>query len=122
VSIFARKAAGLEKVEEVEGEIREFLNRGTGEPPPRQTNDSEIVTNNLNSLLQRVSGNSVQEIDRLIIELKMLREQLEREGERIAREIVGYASLSQTAMQSTKIIAESLTASRKFPGLFDISE
>jgi hypothetical protein len=122
VSIFARKAAGLEKVEEVEGEIREFLSRDTGEPLRRQTNDSEMVTNNLNSLLQRVSGNSLQEIDGLIIDLKMLRERLQREGERVAREIVGYASLSQAAMQSTKIIAETLTASRKSPDPADISE
>jgi hypothetical protein len=122
VSIFARKAAGLEKVEEVEGEIRELLNRGSGEPLRRQTNDSELVTNNLNSLLQRVSGNSLQEIDRLIIELKVLRERLQREGERVAREIVGYASLSEAAMQSTKIIAETLTASRKSPDRADISE
>jgi hypothetical protein len=122
VSIFARKAAGLEKVEEVKGEIRELLNRGSGEPLRRQTNDSEMVTNNLNSLLQRVSGNSLQEIDRLIIELKVLRERLQREGERVAREIVGYASLSQAAMQSSKIIAETLTASRKYPDRADISE
>lgn len=122
MSIFARKATGLEKVEEVEGEIRELLSRDTGEPLRRQTNDSEMVTNNLNSLLQRVSGNSLQEIDRLIIDLKMLRERLQREGDRVAREIVGYASLSQMAMQSTKIIAESLTAWRRFPDPSDISE
>jgi hypothetical protein len=122
VSIFARKAAGLEKVEEVEGEIRELLNRGSGEPVPRQMNDSEMVTNNLNSLLQRVSGSSLQEIDRLIIDLKVLRERLQREGERVAREIVGYASLSQAAMRSTKIISENLTASRKSPDRADISE
>jgi hypothetical protein len=40
----------------------------------------------------------------------MLREQLQHDGERMAREIVGYASLSQAAMQSTKILTDSLTS------------
>jgi hypothetical protein len=40
--------------------------------------------------------------------LGTLRERLQDEGERVQREIVEYATLSQAAMQSTKIIAESL--------------
>jgi hypothetical protein len=59
-------------------------------------------------LLQRVSGNSAQEIDRLITELQTLRDVLQSEGARVQREITQYAHLSQSAMQSTKIIAESL--------------
>jgi hypothetical protein len=38
-----------------------------------------------------------------------LRERLEDEGERVQREIVEYATLSQAAMQSTKIIARSVS-------------
>ena len=34
---------------------------------------------------------------------------------RVQREVVGYASLSQSAMQSTKIITESLSHWRKPP-------
>jgi hypothetical protein len=62
------------------------------------------VTNNISSLLQRVAGASVQKIDRLIAELQNLRETLSTEGECVQREIAKYATLSQSAMRSTKII------------------
>jgi hypothetical protein len=59
-------------------------------------------------LIQRVSGSSTKEIDMLIDELENLRNFLLSEGERVQREISGYASLSQSAMQSTRIIAEGI--------------
>ena len=71
-------------------------------------NDGRIGVDYIGSLIQRVSANSLQEIDRLISYLKILRERLHGEGERVRREIVEYATLSQAAMQSTKIIAESM--------------
>ena len=55
------------------------------------------------------------EIDKLVAELQTLREMLQNEGARVQREIVEYASLSQAAMQSTRIIAESLTSWKKIP-------
>jgi len=95
----------------VEGEIREFVRRDGGATLRRAPEtDSELVANNIGSLLQRVAGTSVQEIDRLIAELQNLREMLSVEGARVQREIVQYATLSQSAMQSTKIIAESLAS------------
>jgi hypothetical protein len=108
---------GLDRIgAEVEGGIRELVSRDVAEPRRQiadRSNDSETVINNLGLLLQRVSLNSVNEIDELISELKMLREQLQHDGERMAREIVGYASLSQAAMQSTKILTEGLTSRSK---------
>jgi len=105
---------GLDRMgAEVEGGIRELVSRDVAEPRRQianHGNDSESVINNLGLLLQRVSLNSVNEIDELISELKMLREQLQHDGERMAREIVSYASLSQAAMQSTKILTDSLTS------------
>jgi len=99
---------------EVEGEIREFVRREVATNPGRQPeNESEQVANNLNSVLQRVSSTSVQEIDKLITELQMLRDKLQSEAARVQREIVEYATLSQAALQSTKIIAESLIEWRK---------
>ena len=99
---------------EVEGEIREFVRREVATNPGRQPeNESEQVANNLNSVLQRVSSTSVQEIDKLITELQMLRDKLQSEAARVQREIVEYATLSQAALQSTKIIAESLTQWKK---------
>jgi hypothetical protein len=93
---------------EVEGEIREFVRRDGASLRRAPENDSELVANNISTLLQRVAGSSVQEIDGLISELQTLRELLQTEGARVQREIAEYAHLSQSAMQSTKIIAESL--------------
>jgi cell division septum initiation protein DivIVA len=71
-------------------------------------NESEVVANNLGAILQRVAGSSLQEIDRLVSELQSIRDLLETEGARVQREIAEYAHLSQSSIQSTKIIAESL--------------
>ena len=108
--IKTRESAEVDKAEEteVEGEIREFVRRDVATLRRQPESDSEMVASNISSLLQRVSGTSVQEIDKLIGELQTLREMLANEGARVQREIVEYATLSQAAMQSTKIIAESL--------------
>ena len=68
---------------EVEGEIRDFVRRDTASLRRQPESDSVLVANNISSLLQRVAGTSVQEIDRLIAELQNLRETLSTEGERL---------------------------------------
>jgi hypothetical protein len=115
--IKSREPAEHDKVPEteVEGEIREFVRRDVATLRRNPESDSEMVASNISSLLQRVAGTSVQEIDKLIGELQTLRDMLHNEGARVQREIVEYATLSQAAMQSTKIIAESLTHWKKIP-------
>jgi chemotaxis protein histidine kinase CheA len=120
MSMFTRESTGLEQVEaQVEGEIREFVRRdfaGARRPAAApERGEAETVASNIGSLLQRVSLSSVQEIDRLISDLTQLRARLHQEGERVQRQIVEYASLSQAAMQSTKIIADSLNHWRRTP-------
>jgi hypothetical protein len=100
---------------QVEGEIREFVRRDVATLRRQPENESEMVASNIGTLLQRVAGTSVKEIDKLILELQTLREMLHSEGARVQREIVEYATLSQAAMQSTRIIAESLTQWKKVP-------
>jgi hypothetical protein len=97
---------------EMEGEIRDFVRRDVASLR-RPENDSEVVANNIGTLLQRVAGTSVQEIDRLISELQRVRDLLQNEGARVQREIVEFATLSQAAMQSTRIISESMTTWKK---------
>jgi hypothetical protein len=99
---------------EMEGEIRDFVRRDVATSLRRQP-ESEVVATNIGALLQRVAGTSVQEIEKLIGELQTLRDMLQTEAQRVQREIVEYATLSQAAMQSTKIIAESLTQWKKVP-------
>ena len=95
---------------EFEGEIREFIRRDVSHLR-RATPDgaSEQAVNNINSLLDRVSGSSVGEIDGLIADLRNVRDFLQTEGDRVQREIASYAQLSQVAMTSVKIIAESMS-------------
>jgi hypothetical protein len=115
MSISERETTELDKVHEVEGEIRKFVRRDINSMRRNRETDSQQVANNISSLLQRVAGTSVQEIDRLIAELQSLRETLSTEGERVRREIARYATLSQSAVQSTKIIGESIAYWRKVP-------
>ena len=96
----------------VEAEIREFVQHD-GASVRRTSADSELLANSIETLLQRVAGTSVQEIDGLIAELQTLRSLLPKEGARVQRSLAEYAHLSQSAMQSTRIIAESLTQSKQ---------
>jgi hypothetical protein len=100
---------------QVEGEIREFVRRDVATFRRHPESDSEVVANNIGTLLQRVAGTSVKEIDKLIVELQTLRDMLQTESSRVQREIVEFATLSQAAMQSTKIIAESITHWKRVP-------
>jgi len=103
---------------DVEGEIREFVRRDVVINPGRHPdNESQLVANDINSVLQRATATSVQEIDKLITELQAVRDMLHREAARVQREIVQYSTLTQAALQSTKTIAESLEQWRTAPDL-----
>jgi len=103
------KIEDTETPSEFEGEIREFIRRDVSHLRRPQNEASEAAVNNINSLLDRVSGSSVTEIDSLIADLRNVRDFLKTEGERVQREIASYAQLSQVAMTSVKIIAESMS-------------
>jgi hypothetical protein len=95
-----------------EGEIREFVRRDvTAVRRPRGDMETagDPVTDNLNALIKRVSGASMEEIDRVILELQSVRDMLRHEGDRVSREVAGYASLSHAAMTAMSVIADSLT-------------
>ncbi len=80
-----------------------------------------MIANNVGSLLRRVTGTSTREIDNLINELQNLRDKLRTDGNRVQRDIVEYAALSQSVMQLTKIISESLMQVKKLPDAPSIS-
>ena len=102
-------AAATAAVEEVEGEIRAFVRRDLSVFRRRQQESGgEAAVENVNSVIERVSGASVVEIERVMAELAQVRDMLRNEGQRVQREISGYASLSQAAMTSMKIIGDSL--------------
>jgi len=106
------RVAKLDEIEtpnEFEGEIREFIRRDASNLRRPLPDASEQAVTNINSLLDRVSNSSVSEIDRLMGDLRNVRDFLASEGERVQREIQSYAQLSQVAMTSVKIIAEGMT-------------
>ena len=103
---------GLEKVNQVEAEIRDFVRRDL-QGVRRSADATDAVASNINSLVQRVAGSTLREIDLLLRELEGLRDLLHSEGERVQREVAGYAQLSQAAMNSTRVIAESMQTWRK---------
>ena len=105
-------------VSEVEAGIRDFVRNDIAylrrpavsapEAAPLDPN-AEATVNSVNSLIQRVAGTSLAEIEKLISELESLRDLLHTEGQRVQREISGYAQLSQAAMKSTRMIADNVT-------------
>jgi len=108
----------LAAVSEVEAGIRDFvrndiayLRRPAVASPETAPLDAsaEATVSNVNSLIQRVAGTSLAEIEKLISELESLRDLLHAEGQRVQREISGYAQLSQAAMKSTRMIADNVT-------------
>jgi hypothetical protein len=121
--------SNLAAVSEVEAGIRDFVrndiaylrrpgaNGSATEAPAAATeaaaaapldSSTEATVNSVNSLIQRVAGTSLAEIEKLIGELESLRDLLHAEGQRVQREISGYAQLSQAAMKSTRLIADNV--------------
>ena len=104
-----------------EGEIREFVRRDVSFPH-RRLKEIDVADSpaaeNLNAQVRHIAGMSMDEIDRVIRELESVREMLRDEGERVSREIAGYASLSHAATTAMKVIADSI---RQWKGTQDKS-
>jgi hypothetical protein len=82
----------------------------------RRSDHGRITTDNVSTLVQRVAGQSVREIDNVIDELQAVRDALRTEGERLRRDLNSYASMNQSAMASMKIIGESMSQWRSTLG------
>jgi hypothetical protein len=106
-----------------EGEIREFVRRDVNaarrphtEVEPADDAGQPVVADNLNALIGRVSQASVAEIERVIQELQSVRDMLRQEGERVSREVAGYASLNHAARTAMSVIGDSLIQWKGEPG------
>lgn len=119
---------GVEKLADIdqaaanafEGEIREFIRRDVSFLRRQRSDGGHAVDSpaeNLNALIRRVSAASTDEIDRIIAELQSVRAMLNSEGERVSREIAGYASLNHAAMTAMKVISESISQWQSAPGM-----
>jgi hypothetical protein len=85
----------------------------------RQTENSnvEMAVNNLATLLDWVSDVSTREIDNLIGELRVLREKLEADRDRIQGDVAEYAALSQAVMRLTANISDSVDSLPSAPSI-----
>ena len=81
-------------------------------PQPEVLGD---VNQSIGALIDKVSGTSIAEIEKLVSELHTVRNYLKAEGDRIQQEMARYAHLSETASSSVRIITESLGQWRKDP-------
>ena len=86
---------------------RARTDEGHGDPMPPE---------HLSDLLGHVSKNSTGEVDSLIGDFERLRRKLQRDGERLQREIEEYKALSDQVMQFTKVISESMEKVRASVG------
>ena len=81
----------------------------------RVSNESEERDVEFSSLISRISSQSVHEIDHLIEGLQGLRKKLDDDGDRIQRDIGEYSTFSQSVVDLTKIVSESMTFIDKPP-------
>ena len=110
-------ASTTASVDRVEGELRAFIRRDVSLHRTRR--DNVDASTDLGSLVDRMAGASIQEIERVMAELANVRDRLRNEATRLQGELNNYAATSQAAMNSMKIVGDSLvkwkSQTTKFP-------
>jgi hypothetical protein len=97
---------------QIEEALRESVRQNAAHIRYEPENTSQVVTD-VNSLVQRVAGVSLDQLDDAIVDLRQLRDFLHSEGERIQREISGYLQLNHIAIGSTKSIVDNIVQWKK---------
>jgi hypothetical protein len=97
---------------QIEEALRESVRQNAPHIRHEPENTSQVVTD-VNSLVQRVAGVSLDQLDDAIVDLRQLRDFLHSEGERIQREISGYLQLNHIAIGSTKSIVDNIVQWKK---------
>jgi hypothetical protein len=115
-----RRAEKLDDAEQAaadvfEGEMREFVRRDLSRLQ-QQLSEADPTTGptaeSLDALIRRIGGASIEEIDRVIVELQEVRNLLCNERERLSHEVARYASLSRMSVTAMKSISDSLKQSK----------
>jgi len=94
----------------VEDEIRQVVRRDMPflQRQRSEGNADSSAIETLNALVGRLGFDSMEDIDRVIRDLESIRDMLQKEGQRVIREIAGYASLSDAARTAMRVIADSI--------------
>jgi hypothetical protein len=82
---------------------------------PEASAESASTTEHLDVMIRRIARDSMTEIGRVIRDLENVSDMLRNEGERISREVNGYASLNHAATATMKVITESLKQWKERP-------
>jgi|SRR5215203_6634975 len=97
-------ASTTASVDRAEGELRAFIRRDVS----LHRRDNVDASTDLGSLVDRMAGASIQEVERVMAELANVRDRLRNEATRLQGELNNYAATSQAAMNSMKIVGDSL--------------
>jgi hypothetical protein len=90
---------------ELEGNIRTVVwDSAAARKAVVEGEDDQMSAGDLTASLRQVSKESIDEIDHLIAELQTLRKKLKTDGDRIERDIMQHAALSEQATKLTKIV------------------
>jgi hypothetical protein len=107
---FLRQDAAMRRAPE--GSTQDVLRRepegSTQDVLRREPESATQVVTDVNSLVQRVAGVSLTQLQNVIFDLQDLSDFLHSEGERIQGEISNYLQLSQTAMGKSKIVSDNI--------------
>jgi hypothetical protein len=108
-----RQHEQIDAAAQLEEDITALIRRDN---PPSHHRDREPVANPtsgpMNGLLQQVAGTSIEEIDRIILELQNVRDMLRGESERLSNEVARYADLNNTTMTLMRSVADRLKLSK----------
>jgi uncharacterized protein YfkK (UPF0435 family) len=117
MSVTRTTTANLRTEDALESSIRDSALSNVARMRQAPDTDSEVIAADLGKMLQRVSGVSVSEIDRVMADLQAVREHLENEGARVQRTLNEFAHLSQTSVQSVNAIADALAQIKRVADL-----
>jgi hypothetical protein len=111
----------MAKNQELNEEMRELIEEGTSTSLIKEldalnrnrvnttTNVEAAVPSDVNTLLERMSGASLAEMDKAIQELQKARNFLRNEKERLRLEIAEHLRLTKAAMGSARAVSENIT-------------
>jgi hypothetical protein len=77
---------------------------------PRLPDVTGQADNDYSGLVSGISVRSIQEIDHLIAGLQGVREKLNNDGDRLHRQIEQHAAFSQSIVQLTEIVSDSVAS------------
>jgi DNA-nicking Smr family endonuclease len=111
------KATDKSLATDIETNVRELKRAGALFRQNENDNAEMAAANDLATLLDRVSAVTTQEIETLVGELRLLRDKLETDRQRIQGDVAKYAELSQAVKRVTANISDSVVSLPSAPGI-----